>query len=72
MINRTDFLMNLSSPWVNVFISTNNCGWLLFLHLNYHPFWPELLLQIRIKKPQFNGCEAQQLFVKGQGLENVL
>lgn len=61
MINRTDFLMNLSSPWVNVFISTNNCGWLLFPHLNYHPFWPELLLRIRIKKPQLIVCERPGL-----------
>lgn len=51
MINRTDFLISPGSPWVNVFFSANNCGF-YFLRdaLNYHQFWPELLLQIRIEK----------------------
>lgn len=68
MSNRTDFLITLSSPWVNVFFSTNNCGWLLFPQGSSK--LPSILARIAVanqnrkKTKQFNGCEPQQLFVE--------
>lgn len=68
MINRTEFLIALSSPWVNVFFSTNNCGCLLFPQGSSK--LPSILAKIAVanqsRKNKFNGCEAQQLFVKAR------